>query len=744
MPRSGRAAVSAFILSMLLVPVAHAAVQYEFARETLLPLEGPLKSGARVSVDRVPLLDGEPGTLDVEQFDVWAPGADIKVFGADGEVLEQLKPPPVRYFRGEVKGHPGSLVFLSVGTHRVDGLVYAGDRKFAIGSRRLGRTGSRLVIEESSVLDDVPMDGEAFKCEVENTEVFSSSRPHAITNGFGDPVSLAAPTGTQRSMINLAVDTDYELYTRSGNSAANVTTYIGDLVGKASTIYDRDLLTNIRISYLGVRSNSSDPFTIVPGTAGTWNGNAVTLTSAHAMYELGDYWHNTPPSAAPRSSVVLVSGKSQMAGIAWRDQLCVPDMLCAGNCGSSDATGHYAGAYAFCGGVDPPNDLSVPDPDANVNYGAPGSNYWPLLQLTHELGHNVGSTHTHCITVDPATYGRSYVDQCVTAGGCYSGPTSVPAEKGTIMSYCHNVGPSYGLNTRFTFGQLGEASEVVRTNMRASMAGRTPAISSITAPASLAPAASGAASVTNAGLAYSWSITGGTITSATNVAAITFTALTDPLVLTVTATNTSGCSITDRKTVSVTGVSLSAPAAIAASATSATSVGLTWSAVAGATGYEIRRSADGVNFALAGTSVGPSFNDVGRPSNTAFLYKVAATAGATTGPFSSVDLATTVAFTDPALGSGDSIATAHFTELLTAVNAVRSLAAQSAIAFSLPAPAASADVLKAHIDELRAGLNAARSTLLLGAASYTDPTIVAGTTPIKAAHITDLRAAVNQ
>jgi hypothetical protein len=49
----------------------------------------------------------------------------------------------------------------------------------------------------------------------------------------------------------------------------------------------------------------------------------------------------------------------------------------------------------------------------------------------------------------------------------------------------------------------------------------------------------------------------------------------------------------------------------------------------------------------------------------------------------------------------------------------------------------------AHINELRTAVNAVRTLAALGAGSYTDVTLIAGTTEMKGLHITDLRAALN-
>ena len=696
-------------------------MQHRVEGHVMAPLGSPLREGGRVRIEGVPLADGAPAALELEAFEVWAAGAEIMVYGADGVVLERMPVPAVQYFRGRVAGEPESLVFLSRAGDNVQGLIYAADRRFAVGSRRpvRGSMETELVIEESSVLDDFPTDG-TFLCELDQTEIASASngsfRPHAVTNALGQPVANAAPTGTQRSLLHLAIETDYELFTRSDSVAANVTTFIGNLIGAASTIYERDLLTELRLSYLSVYTTSSDPFNVVPGTNGS---------SLDAMNELGTRWQTAPPTNAVRSAVSMVSGKSQMSGIAWINTLC--------------NSSYY---YSYNGGIDPPSSLAVPDPDA-PGYAVPSSNYWPLMQFTHELGHNVGSKHTHCVSLTSAQKSqynvtRDWVDTCYTASGCHSGATSVPAEKGTIMSYCHLSGG--GSSTRFTFGLPNEASEVIRTNMRGYMASRTPGLSAITTPSSISIGASATASVSNLGYSYSWQITNGTFAgggTTASGASVTFVPSSSPVRLKVIATNSSGCAVTDTKVLDFESVTLAAPASVTATAASSTSVSISWPAVANATGYQVQRSSGGGTFTQVGTPSGTSFTDSTAAPGTAYLYRVRATAGGSTGPFSAADLATTVVFTDPTLTAGVAMPKdEHFVQLLTAVNAVRQLGGLTNVGFASPAPAPGVTVRKSHLDSLRNGLNQARSAISFPALSYsTDLTI-------RAAHITQLRNGV--
>jgi len=165
----------------------------------------------------------------------------------------------------------------------------------------------------------------------------------------------------------------------------------------------------------------------------------------------------------------------------------------------------------------------------------------------------------------------------------------------------------------------------------------------------------------------------------------------------------------------------------------ANSVSLAWNAASGAISYNIYRSSNLSNFGYHASTVGTVYNDSNVSPNTSYLYRVRAFNGASESIDSNVDLATTVAFTNPL----QIVMATHFTELRTAVNAVRALAGLGAYAFT-DASLLGAPIRAAHVTELRNALNAARSTLGLSAASYTDAT----PTLIKAAHVTDVRNGV--
>lgn len=522
------------------------------ARE-LNKLRAALPAGTHVQLDRVPVGD-TVRTFELERFDVWAPNAELVVDNADG-TRTKLERPNVSYYRGTVDGSPDSMVFMAVANDgTTDGLVVADEVRYKM------RTNAKneVTIDEADALDDFPIDG-SFSCDIDRFDMLpKKGLPKLTADSLGAVAAEGTLSGTATYTLNLAIETDYELYQDMGSNPTTVNTFIGNVVGAVSTIYKRDLRTDLVITFSRVQSSASDPFLIVPGQSGLWNGTTQTYSTSHALAELGDLWHNsgTRPFNGPRSSVILMSGKSQTAGVAWIGASCTSDFLCSdGGCGVFQ--GHYGGGYVYLGLGNP--STTVPNPDATVGgvqYGLPASNYWPVLGVAHELGHNVNGPHTHCFALtatDKSNYGvtRNFIDECYNGqGGCYSGTQTAPPEKGTVMSYCHLLGSS---QSRFLFGKAGEVSELMKNRIVNYIDSVTPASRSISAPASVNAGNSANASVVSplGGITYDWTITNGTINGSTTGTTINFTATTNPVTLRVRGTSSNGCASTDSASVTV-------------------------------------------------------------------------------------------------------------------------------------------------------------------------------------------------
>lgn len=180
-----------------------------------------------------------------------------------------------------------------------------------------------------------------------------------------------------------------------------------------------------------------------------------------------------------------------------------------------------------------------------------------------------------------------------------------------------------------------------------------------------------------------------------------------------------------------------APTGLVANASSPNAVFLTWNAVPGAAGYRIYRRSPGIWYTLVGEQPGTSHSDFDVLPDKAYLYFVRARDGSgNETQDSNIDLATTIVFTDAALG-GVAVKAQHFLQLRQAVDAIRGLAGYAPNAYT--DPALTGMTIKAvHLTELRTQLNLARGYVGLPSVMFTDDPL-GSARPIKAMHINQLR-----
>jgi hypothetical protein len=194
---------------------------------------------------------------------------------------------------------------------------------------------------------------------------------------------------------------------------------------------------------------------------------------------------------------------------------------------------------------------------------------------------------------------------------------------------------------------------------------------------------------------------------------------------------------------SITVSALAAPTGVVATAINPSQVNISWNAVSGADHYEVWRSSLGDEYAIAGSPTAAALSDVNIAANTTYLYVVRAIDPSDDpSGFSSIDAATTIAFTDdPLTAQTTTVKVIHITQLRTAVNAMR--AAANLDPLDADATVGAGLIVRAqHLLDLRTGLDEARSMIGLAALTYTDPAITIGATAIKAAHVTELRNGV--
>ena len=108
---------------------------------------GAALPGLTVKVDGLVNGDTTASTLELERFEVWAPGAKVWIQAAADAPPQERPPPATRYFRGRIAGAPNSRVLLSVRANgAVNGVVevvkvsrnWTGER-FRIEGRKTSR-----------------------------------------------------------------------------------------------------------------------------------------------------------------------------------------------------------------------------------------------------------------------------------------------------------------------------------------------------------------------------------------------------------------------------------------------------------------------------------------------------------------------------------------------------------------------------------------------------------------------------
>lgn len=179
------------------------------------------------------------------------------------------------------------------------------------------------------------------------------------------------------------------------------------------------------------------------------------------------------------------------------------------------------------------------------------------------------------------------------------------------------------------------------------------------------------------------------------------------------------------------------PPVLVATATGTTTASVSWTAVPGVTQYVLERKVDNVDFAPLATVSGTTRADSALTPNKSYLYRVRAASGDITA-FSNVDHATTASFVTQTLTAGPVIRASHFTELRTAINALRSSTSLPAFTWT-DASLTGVIIQAAHLTELRTALTQALSELSK-TIGFTDGS-VAGVR-VKAVHVQELRNAL--
>jgi len=194
--------------------------------------------------------------------------------------------------------------------------------------------------------------------------------------------------------VKIFMEASYKIYQNKG-SVANVETFINGFFNVVATLYDNEDVP-VAISEIFVWT-TQDPFPTND------SGDALDFYTDYRTSFNGDLAH------------LLAKTNNGNGGIAWLNALCN-------------------------------NSIKYSYADINMTYSNFPNYSWTVEVVTHELGHNIGSSHTQS-----CSWPGGAIDNCYeTEGSC--GPGPAPVNGGTIMSYCHLT--NYGINFANGFGPL--------------------------------------------------------------------------------------------------------------------------------------------------------------------------------------------------------------------------------------------------------------------------------------------------
>ena len=262
-----------------------------------------------------------------------------------------------------------------------------------------------MILKENDIIE-LPV----FECETDESMIRDVARE--------DTLRINNVDLRQNRCIEVYLEADYKLYLKNGKSVDKTVNYLLGLFAETVLLYQNEDI-NMRVAAIKV-------WTIPDGYSTSSSGDA-----------LSKFANRYNPNNKDLNVLVALGGKN-LGGLAYLNVLC-----------------SHSFNYAY----------------TNIDYfynNIPLYS-WSAMVITHELGHNIGSLHTHA-----CAWNGNYtqIDDC---GNIYYNERGrqpegyycfdeenpiLPVDGGTIMSYCHLT--HSGINLSKGFGP--QPGDVIRRN----------------------------------------------------------------------------------------------------------------------------------------------------------------------------------------------------------------------------------------------------------------------------------------
>jgi hypothetical protein len=355
-------------------PDANAVVELIPVVEELLALRGP---AASLTLMGVPLASG-PVDLELERVPIRG-GTQVHVDGV--AVPGPADHGDLSIWKGTVRGRVGSDVLLGFSGHGCHGWIHDGVERWNLCSSA-GPEGdwesftSRLVPEDALL---------AAGTQSGPTCASDTSGPSPIVPTSAQPPVSSSSLLAQVLECPVAIETDYQLYQVFGSLPA-LQNYVTLLIASVSDRVHSEADIVLTYPYVAYYTTPNDP----------WVGQDNGAGCGAVLDEFRAAWAGNTPAGAALGH--LLSGASLGCGVAWVGTTCDPNWGFSLSCCINGGTGFPT---------------------------TQGSNTWDFYVMAHELGHNLGSLHTHdyCPPLDECSTNCNGTTQCISSG--------------TNLSYCH-------------------------------------------------------------------------------------------------------------------------------------------------------------------------------------------------------------------------------------------------------------------------------------------------------------------
>lgn len=281
------------------------------------------------------------------------------------------------HLKGIQKNNGNSMSSLSIYENEIYGSAYNSDGlKLNITPSPIKEQGSIMCL----ITDENFVDLSQFKLEC-NTDDFR----HYI----GSDLNISTRLNDNCKSVLISIDVDYALYLKFKGNIQSISNYVTGLFNNVHSLYKKESIS-IALSQINIHATDD------------------RLTHRTASEDLESFRTRYPN--IKKTVKLLLSGftlnkVATLGGISYINTLCTPSY-----------------SYAFV--------------NVDGTFSTSPLYSWDVFATTHELGHIMGSRHTHACVWGPKN--NTAIDNCAKVEGSCGNP-GIPT-KGTIMSYCFQSG----------------------------------------------------------------------------------------------------------------------------------------------------------------------------------------------------------------------------------------------------------------------------------------------------------------